>query len=143
MEEKWDEINTRVLKKELVFVVVVALEGMLDLRFLARSVEVQPQQRLVPSLTLWYLSHLISLPLLSLWFIFQTGFNHTSLGIGIVDFESLNMIKIYYISNLIWITYLYWNVFSFESAQIDFVAHKFLKYWEEYFSSQTLGGWRF
>ena len=48
MEEKWDEINTRVLKKELVFVVVVALEGMLDLRFLARSVEVQPLASLSP-----------------------------------------------------------------------------------------------
>lgn len=46
--QKGDETNTRVLKDELVFVEVVAVEGMFDLLFLARTVDVQPLPSLSP-----------------------------------------------------------------------------------------------
>jgi len=46
--KKRDEIHTRVLKKEQVYVVVGVLEGMLDLKLLAHIVDVQPLPSLSP-----------------------------------------------------------------------------------------------
>jgi len=46
--EKRDEIDTEVLKKEQVYVVVVAVEGMVEEWFVAHIVNVQPLLFLCP-----------------------------------------------------------------------------------------------